>query len=125
VEDARILSSIYQKNPEYWVDFMMNHKLELPDVRNTNPFFTGLATFLAFLVFGAIPLLPFFMVTGTPDVGTVFRFSIAGTFLALIALGMLKRLIVGGQTKHALLEVILVGGIAATLAYLVGTFFAH
>ena len=121
--DAVTLSSIYQKNHEYWIDFIMNHKLELSDPRGTNPVMTGSATFLSFLFFGAIPLLPFiFMEAEIADLA--FYFSLAGTFVALILLGVLKWRVVGVSLYSALVEVLLVGGVAAAIAYYVGTFFA-
>ncbi len=122
-EDARSLSVIYQKNHDYWVDFIMTHKLEVSDPRGTNPVFTGLATFLSFLVFGTIPLLPFiFMESEIADLA--FYFSLGGTFAALIALGVLKWRVVGVSLYSSLVEVLLVGGAAAAIAYYVGTFFA-
>lgn len=123
VEQATILADIYRTNEEYWIDFMMNHELELSDPRGENPFATGLATFLSFMVFGAIPLLPFiFEVGGTA--GEVFLYSVIGTFLALVALGLLKWRVVGAHLGKSLTEVVLVGGVAAVIAYFVGTFFA-
>lgn len=121
--DAQALVGIYEKNHNYWVDFIMNHKLEISDPRGTNPVFTGIATFSSFLVFGAIPLLPFiFMETEIANVA--FSYSLVGTFLALIILGLLKWRVVGVSLYSALFEVVVVGGVAAALAYFVGTFFA-
>jgi len=121
--DAEILSNIYQKNHEYWVDFIMNHKLEISDPRGTNPAMTGSATFLSFLVFGTVPLLPFiFMESQTVDLA--FYFSLTGTFVALVLLGILKWKVIGVSLHSALIEVLLVGGVAAAIAYYVGTFFA-
>lgn len=120
--DARQMVAIYQKNHEYWVDFMMNHKLEMSDPRGTNPIYTGLATFVSFMIFGAVPLLPFiFIPDGTNE--QAFFYSSVGTFLALVLLGLLKWKIVGGRLRAALTEVILVGGVAAVIAYGVGVFF--
>jgi len=121
--DAEILSNIYQKNHEYWVDFIMNHKLEISDPRGTNPAMTGSATFLSFLVFGTVPLLPFiFMESQTVDLA--FYFSLTGTFVALVLLGILKWKVIGVSLHSALIEVLLVGGVAAAIAYYVGTFFS-
>ena len=121
--DAKTLVSVYQKNHEYWVDFIMNHKLEMSDPRGTNPALTGSATFLSFLIFGSIPLLPFiFMETEIADVA--FSYSLIGTFVALALLGLLKWRVVGVNLYSALLEVMVVGGVAAILAYYVGTYFA-
>ncbi len=122
-EDAETLASIYGKNHEYLVDFMMNHKLEMADPRGSNPVMTGTATFLSFMVFGVIPLLPFiFIPEGT--VSNVFTLSVIGTFFALILLGLLKWRVVGGALMAAMVEVVTVGVAAALIAYYVGTFFA-
>ena len=121
--DAKTLVSVYQKNHEYWVDFIMNHKIEMSDPRGTNPALTGFATFISFIVFGSIPLLPFiFMETEIADVA--FSYSLIGTFVALALLGLLKWRVVGVNLYSALLEVMVVGGVAAILAYYVGTYFA-
>ena len=122
-EDATALARMYQSNEQYWLNFMMNYKHEAPDPRGENEVFTGLATFLSFMLFGAIPLLPF-MVFQSGDPQTVFIYSCVGTFVALVVLGLLKWRVVGGKLQSSLLEVILVGGTAAILAYYVGTFFA-
>jgi len=121
--DAATLAGLYGKNQQYWLDFMMHHKKELPDPRGENEIFTGLATFFSFMVFGAIPLLPF-MLQENGDAGTAFMYSIIGTFLALVVLGLLKWRVIGARLGASLFEVIAVGGTAALLAYFVGTFFA-
>lgn len=122
-ENARKLADIYRTNEEYWLDFMMTHELEMPDPRGENPIFTGSATFISFIIFGSIPLLPFiFMSEG--DTRTVFMLSTIGTFVALILLGLLKWRVIGAKLLESLTEVVLVGGVAAVIAYFVGTFFS-
>lgn len=122
-EDAATLAGIYRHNKEYWLDFMMHHKQELSDPRGENEVYTGLATFLSFLVFGSIPLLPFIF-QASADPATVFIYSSVGTFLALVTLGLLKWRVIGEKLTASLFEVVLIGGTAAVLAYFVGTFFA-
>ncbi|MEM9336567.1 MAG: VIT1/CCC1 transporter family protein [Patescibacteria group bacterium] len=121
--DARTLANIYRHNEDYWVDFMMQHQREMPDPRGENEIFTGLATFVSFMVFGAIPLLPF-MLQNEGDAGAAFLYSSLGTATALILLGLLKWRAVGTKILPSLFEVVAVGGTAALLAYFVGTFFA-
>ncbi len=121
-EQATQLADIYRTNEEYWVDFMMAHELEMPDPRGDNPLLTGLATFSAFLLFGAIPLLPF-MLAGESATSDVFRNSIIGTFTALVLLGLLKWKIVGTGLGKSLFEVVVVGGVAAIIAFMVGSLF--
>jgi VIT1/CCC1 family predicted Fe2+/Mn2+ transporter len=121
-DDAAALAHIYQRNDEYWLDFIMHHELRLTDPRAENEVFTGLATFLSFMVFGTIPLLPF-MVKTTFDPSLAFLYSSLGTFIALVLLGLLKWRVLGARCWASLAEVVLVGGTAAVLAYFVGTFF--
>ncbi len=121
-EDAHTLATLYKKNETYWVDFMMTHELEMSDPRGDNPMLTGLATFTSFLIFGSIPLLPF-LVASTASSSTVFVYSVCGTFLALILLGILKWRVVGSSLRSSLFEVLVVGGAAAFIAFFIGSFF--
>ena len=121
--DATSMAALYQNNPEFWVDFTMQHDRNMTDPSGENEIFTGLATFVSFMVFGAVPLLPFMLQT-TGDPATAFLYSSVGTGIALVALGVLKWRVIGANFISSLVEVVLVGGTAATLAYLVGTFFA-
>lgn len=122
-EDAYQLASIYQHNQDYWLDFLMNQKLELSDPRGENEYLTGLTTFLSFMVFGAVPLLPFLVQSeGYPQ--EAFFYSVIGTATALVMLGLLKWRVIGSNLIASLFEVLFVGGIAAVIAYLVGTFFS-
>lgn len=121
--DATTLADIYRHNEEYWLDFIMQHELELADPRGEREIFTGLATFFSFMIFGAVPLLPF-MLRESGDPATAFVYSALGTFGALILLSLLKWRVIGAKLGSSLTEVVLVGGTASILAYFVGTFFA-
>ncbi|OGK19061.1 hypothetical protein A3G67_01220 [Candidatus Roizmanbacteria bacterium RIFCSPLOWO2_12_FULL_40_12] len=118
-KDAEEIAKLYSKNPEYWTDFMMNHELELPNPTNENPYLTGLATFLAFLVFGFIPLIPYVFFRGVP----LFTLSVVFTFFALLLLGVLRLKVTKESPMRSVGEILLLGGVSATLAFFVGTFF--
>lgn len=122
-EDAAALAGTYRHNEEYWLDFMMHHKQELPDPRNENEILTALATFCSFLIFGSIPLIPF-IVWDSGDPGTTFFYSAIGSLAALVVLGLMKWRVADGNLIKSLYEVVAVGGTAAVLAYFVGTLFA-
>jgi len=118
--DAESIVSLYEKNPEYYADFMMNHELELPDPRGENPVHTALATFFSFTVFGFIPLIPYIFMS---KMSSLFLLSCLFTFSALSLLGFLRWKV----TKHTFIrsvgEVILLGGVSAVFAFIVGSFF--
>jgi vacuolar iron transporter family protein len=81
----------------------------------------GFATFTSFLIIGFIPLLPFVLALFIPIVNLYkFQLSIVFTALALLIVGGVKGLIVQKSTFRSALETLLIGGIAAALAFFVG-----
>lgn len=119
--DAIALTNIFSRNKDYWLEWNMLHKHNAPDPQTTHSIYTGLATFSAFMVFGIIPLLPF-IILGT-NVKHSFELSAISTLIALTLLGILKWKVVGRGLVVSILEIVLVGGTAATVAYLVGRMF--
>jgi predicted membrane protein (TIGR00267 family) len=113
---------LYRKNQKYWVDFMMNNELKIADPRNDSPLYSGFATFLAFITFGVIPLIPFLLMEAFHQ-ETIFFVSAAGTFTALILLGFFKGKIAGGSLMRSILEVVLIGEAAAFVAFVIGSLF--
>ena len=120
-EQAETLTELYATNPSYWADFMMRYELEIPDPMGENPYLTSIATFIAFQVFGVIPLLPFILFQSHEN---VFSLAIISTAIALFILGILRWYITKQSIGRAVGEVILIGSISATVAYLVGSFFS-
>lgn len=96
---------------------MLTEELGLQSV-GRKPVRAGLATFGAFLLAGLVPLLPF-MITG-PKVARRFPASILATGLAFLSIGMLKGRILAGSALKSGLETLIVGGLAAGLAFGVG-----
>lgn len=120
-EQAKELAKTYSQNKEYWLEFMMKYEHEMQNPEDENPIFTGLATFLAFVFFGFIPLVPYIFLGASTN---LFSLSISFTFLALVMLGILRWRVVGDNLLRSLFEIILLGGISAIVAYLVGMFFS-
>jgi vacuolar iron transporter family protein len=120
--DAETLTSIYRKNEPYWLEFIMGDELNMPSPLNENPVYTGFVTFISFIIFGFIPLLPF-TVMHSFESQVVFQFSAGGAVAALILLGILKWKVIGTQPIRSVGEIVLVGGTAASIAFLVGSFF--
>lgn len=119
-EHATQLVEIYASNKPFWVDFMMKYELEMPNPFDVNPFYTGLATLLAFIGFGAIPLIPYMLPL---SIGDPFSLAIISTMVALILLGLLRYKVTEESLLKSVGEIVLVGGISASIAYFVGTFF--
>lgn len=119
-EDAHALTKIYMKNEPYWLDFMMRYELELPNPEGENPWLTAGATLIAFVTFGFIPLIPY-VFNVSPD--KIFLSSSALVAIALIVVGFLRWKVTRESVIRSIGETVLVGGIAAGIAYVVGTFF--
>ncbi|MBI4539166.1 MAG: VIT1/CCC1 transporter family protein [Gemmatimonadetes bacterium] len=81
----------------------------------------GLATFSAFLIAGAIPLVAYLPVWGTPD---RFVVSSALSVSALFAIGAARSLVTSRRGWTSGLEMLAVGTLAGAVAYLVGHFVA-
>lgn len=119
-KDAKELAKLYSKNEQYWADFMMQHELELPNPEHENPLATGFSTFISFIIFGAIPLLPY-IIFGLNE--NTFTISIAFTLAALVFLGIVRWKVTTQTLVRSVLEVVFIGGLSAVIAYIVGTFF--
>ena len=100
-----------------WVDTMLSEELGLK-VEGPNPYRAAIATFVAFLVVGIIPLVPFLL----PDLLTSTRFlaSVIATGAAFFGVGAAKGLILGRSALRSGLETLLTGGTAAAIAFAVG-----
>jgi VIT1/CCC1 family predicted Fe2+/Mn2+ transporter len=116
-DDIHAFADLYQRNPELLADFMMQHEIGMPDPTGGNPALDGFATFLAFMFFGAIPLIPYFL--RDPD-QTTFQWSVFATALALVLLGLLRWTVTHERVTRCVAETISVGGICAIIAYAVG-----
>jgi len=119
-KDAETITGIYAKNPDYWADFMMNHELEMGNPEHDNPWLTGFATFLSFIAFGAIPLFPYIILRSDPN---IFFIASTATFGALVLLGILRWRTTRESVMRSIGEIVLLGGVSATVAYAVGTLF--
>lgn len=119
-EDAQQLVAIQSRDTERWVDAMMIDELQM--LRNDgNPLKNGLATLIAFIMAGSVPLLIYLVGLLVPvAAGVAFPTSVALSALALFGLGAAKVLVTGQKPLRNGMEMLLVGGLAAAVAYVVG-----
>jgi VIT1/CCC1 family predicted Fe2+/Mn2+ transporter len=101
-----------------WIDMMLVEEYGLSPV-DPHPMRAAQATFAAFLAAGMVPLLPYLFSLDDP-----FRWSMALTGLTFFAVGALKSLWSLASWWRSGLETLMIGGVAAVIAYYVGTMFA-
>lgn len=103
-----------------WIEMMLTEELGL-SLNGPSPLRAAAATFVAFAVVGAMPLLPFILQFIAPNaVGNPFLWSALLTAAAFFGVGAAKAQFVDQSWRWSGLETLLVGGAAAVLAYLIG-----
>ena len=86
-----------------------------------HPVKAGLATFFSFLIVGFIPLLSFVLAYFIPSLdSSKFVVSFILTGFALFFVGLVKGEVVRKHPIKAAIETLVIGGIAALLAFFVG-----
>jgi len=111
---------IITNNKEIWIDTMMKDEFGILEEQKS-PMKGALMTFVAFNVIGFIPLLAYvlsYLFSSLKD--QTFSISILFTSCALFIVGSVKGEIVDKKWYLSGFETLLIGGIAATIAFLVG-----
>ncbi|THH39209.1 GMP synthase [Aliishimia ponticola] len=104
-------------HPNIMADLMLTYEFGMHSPEEDNPAMNGLFTFGSFILFGAVPLLPYFL---RPADDFSFWLSVIATGLALLSLGLLRWYATGERALRCILETLLVGTTCALVAYGVG-----
>lgn len=121
-EDLSRAKKVIFKNPEAWVNLMMNHELNIIE-DNVEPAKGAAVTVLAFVTIGLIPLLGYIFQRFLPvDSNYLFAGTCLSTLLALFFVGTVKSRFSKKSWVVAGLETSAVGGFAASIAFFVGYF---
>ncbi|TDT63676.1 VIT1/CCC1 transporter family protein [Fonticella tunisiensis] len=120
-EDAKTVTNIISKYKKAWTDIMMVEELGILE-ENESPLKNAIATFVSFIVFGFIPVLVYVISNFIPGLQkNTFTIACALTGITLFILGALKVKITEKNWFLSGLEMLVVGGVAAAAAYLIGT----
>lgn len=104
---------------ERWVEMMLTEEHGFAPVKNS-PVNAALVTFIAFLLVGLIPLLPFVFKAFTSYDFPAYSVSIILTAIAFFSVGAMKSFFVKQPWLTSGLETLALGGGAALIAYGVG-----
>jgi vacuolar iron transporter family protein len=99
-------------------DYKKNSAAEKNEREEEKPLYNAAATFVAFIIAGAIPLAPY--IFGVP--GNTLYLAVAATSLALFSVGSLRSLVTGVHWLKAGIEMLLIGSAAAGVSYVIGWF---
>ncbi|OHD57092.1 MAG: hypothetical protein A2Y33_09205 [Spirochaetes bacterium GWF1_51_8] len=112
---------IVTANKELWIETMMHEELGMMEDGETSPIKSSIVTFLSFVIAGFMPLAAYVFASYIP----VFRQNLflsasVITGATLFAVGALRQRITAVKWYLGGLEMLLVGGLSAAVAYFVG-----
>lgn len=123
-EDARQLVAIISREPGRWVSTTLAEKhLLVPQKRK--PLLEGAAAFTAFVIAGAVPLLVYLadlVFQSNLSTTSAFLLAVVLSGLALFSLGAAKVWVTKRSALRSGFEMLLIGALAALVAFGVGTF---
>ncbi len=114
-ESAEPVLAALKKNPDAWADFMMRFELGLEEPKPGRALRSALTIAASYISGGLIPLVPYMAVR---DNAVALRLSAIITLVALALFGALKGRLVGTGWLRSALQTTLIGGAAASAAYL-------
>ena len=115
----------FESNHPAWVDFMMRFELGLEEPDPRRALRSALTIAGAYIAGGLIPLAPYMAVPVTHDGLLVgLKLSILVTLLALFVFGYIKGHFTGTRPIRSAFQTTLIGGIAATAAFLIAQVFS-
>lgn len=111
--------AIVTSDRKRWVDTMLTEELGLR-LEPPAPLKTAGVTFLAFVLAGLVPLLPLLFMSRLEARGAMFWVSVLTTAGTFFGIGWWKGRVLGRPPLRSGVETLLVGALAAGLAWLVG-----
>lgn len=119
-EQLERVVEVITSDRQRWIETMLKEEYGLP-VTGRVPIHAAVMTFVAFLLVGAVPLVPFLWAWMTGSLADAsYRLSTVMTAIAFFCVGAVKSRFVEQRWYWSGLETLLVGGAAAALAYVFG-----
>jgi len=114
LEESRPVVDAFRKRPDAWVDFMMRYEVGLAAPNRKDDLVSAATITGAYIVGGCIPLGPYLWFSVASMASIV---SVAVTLLALAVFGYLKGRFTGMSPVRSALQTVLIGGLAAAVAF--------
>lgn len=116
-EELERLTDAITSNKDLWVDMMMLSEHGMTEVSYEKPMQHGVMTFISFIFFGSIPLIPYVFPVDPP---LRFTVAIATTIIALYGLGLTRSIVTQERLFRGPLEIMGVGALGAFVAFGIG-----
>ena len=112
---------VITSDKDRWVNVMMKEELVMFD-EDKSPLIIGGVTYFSFILIGVIPLLVYVLDYIYPFNYNLFLLSSILTAIGFIIIGWLKAFVNQTMYWKGIFETLLLGGIAAIVAYFIGDF---
>jgi VIT1/CCC1 family predicted Fe2+/Mn2+ transporter len=113
-EEADPVVRALSTRPKQWVEFMMRFELGLERPEPSRAMWSALTIALAYVVGGLVPLVPYLIIQ---EASSALPWSAFFTLLALFVFGFVKAHFTGTRPVRGALQTMLIGGIAASVAF--------
>jgi VIT1/CCC1 family predicted Fe2+/Mn2+ transporter len=119
-KQAKEISILLSSNPQFQEDFNLESSLGVSKPSLKESVYGALATFIAFIIFGSIPLLPYIF---SISIGSNFLTSIILSSLSMVLLSLFRWRITKENLFFCILEVLGLGILTGLVAFSVGNYF--
>ncbi len=109
-----------ERNLEFFMEEMTAHELGICPAELKNPVWKGFWILIAYIIAAVFPVLPYALLPRS----TAMMVSVAGTVLALFAVGAAKTVYTGRNAIKSGLEMLAVAALAGIAGFLAGHFLA-
>ncbi len=116
-EEARVLAERLMASPSSALDTLAREELGVDPADLPSPWLASASSFVSFAAGALLPIVPFFVLTGSAAVVVAVLVSV----LALFSLGAAISLLTGRRVFRSGLRMAFVGGLAATATYAIGS----
>lgn len=116
-DDLKRATDVIVSDKDVWADTMMLEEHGLTLESTEKPLLHGTMTFISFVIFGAIPLIPYVF-----GIERSQRFTVAiwSTLAALIVLGLTRSIVTKERLFRGPIEIVSVGALGAIVAFGIG-----
>ena len=116
-KQSAMIADVIASDKDVWADTMMLEEHGMSIDQTDKPIWHGVMTFIAFVIFGAVPLIPYLF-----GIEESKRFSVAivATVIALAILGLTRSYITRERLIRGPIEIVAVGILGAVVAYIIG-----
>lgn len=118
-EELETMATLVTKNKKFFSDILLYDRFGTAPGSTAEAIRAAIVTFIAFVVAGLVPLLPYVFVLGS-DVSNLFVWASVFTAAALFLIGSLRTSYSDKSWYAGGLEMLLAGGAAAVIAYIIG-----